>query len=45
MKQYEVISKELKIDDILRSPKDFSNYIEPSSIGGIKIVNKITKLN
>lgn len=35
----------LKIDDILRTPKDFSNYIEPSSIGGIKIVNKIIKLN
>lgn len=35
----------LKIDDVLTQKAHFSNYIEPSTIGGKKIVNKITNLN
>ena len=35
----------LKLDDVLTQKSHFSNYIEPSSMGGVKIVNKITTLN
>lgn len=35
----------LKLDTLMTSPSEFSNYIEPSSSGGVNIVDKILNLD